>query len=110
MIDPTFWYDIVRMIVIFSLGLAISLEVTVVRYSHIAIWHPNGESVYIVPFRAQAMRAVSRVAAVLFIAFELHDRIGAGFSWRLPIAAFIAFTSALSTLMTARNRLAGKVG
>lgn len=105
--DPTFWFDITRMAVIFGLGLAVSLEVTVVRYSHIAIWHPNGEDVYVVPYRAQMMRAVSRVAAVLFVAFELHDRFGAGFSWRLPAAVLIATTSAASTLMTARSRIAG---
>lgn len=108
--DPYFWYDIVRMAVIFALGLAVSLEVTVVRFSHVAIWHPNGTDVYVVPLRAQAMRAASRVAAVMFIAIEMHDRFGSGFTWRVPLAALVAVTSALSTILTARNRLTGRVG
>lgn len=107
--NPALWYDIGRMVVIFGLGLAISLEVTVVRYSHVAIWSPGGD-VYVVPLRAQVLRAVSRVAATLFIAIELHEHFGAAYSWRLPLAAFVALTSAISTLLTARNRLSGRVG
>ena len=108
-VEPAFWFDVGRMVIIFGLGLAISLEVTVVRFTHVAILTPGGDTYY-VPLRAQVMRAVSRVAAVFFIAIELHERFGAGFSWRMPLAAAVAVTSALSTLLTARNRLQGKVG
>lgn len=108
-VDPYLWLDLLRMAVIFALGLAISLEVTVVRFSHIAIWHPDGD-VYVVPMRAQALRAASRVAAVFFIAIEMHERFGAPLTWRVPLAALVAVTSAISTIITARNRLTGKVG
>jgi hypothetical protein len=105
----TFWFDLLRMLAIFGLGMAISLEVTVLRFSHVAVLTPGGVTYY-VPMRAQVLRAISRVGSVLFIALELHDRFGQGPSWRIPAALLIALFSALSTLVTARNRLVGKVG
>lgn len=105
----TFALDLARMATIFALGLAVSLEVTVVRYTHQAIHAPDGR-LYFVPMTAQVLRAVSRLAAVMFIAIELHERFGQPITWRVPAGAFIAATSAASTIVTARNRLTGKVG
>lgn len=103
------WVDLLRAVTIFSLGVSISAEITVVRYSHVAIWAPGGD-VYYVPMRAQLLRALSRVGAVFFIALELHDRFGQPFTWRIPLALAVALLSAWGTFVTARNRLSGRVG
>lgn len=103
------WVDLLRAVTIFSLGLAISAEVTVVRYSHVAVWVPGGD-VYHVPLRAQVLRAMSRVGAVFFMAIELHDRFGQALTWRVPLALAVALLSAWGTFVTARNRLSGRVG